>query len=57
MPMSGKFVPELDLWKIGWFGRPGARDILGPETDRAWFVVYGACWRLEMELELSLIHI
>lgn len=34
---SARFVPEEERWKSGWLGRPGARDILDPDCERAWF--------------------
>ena len=34
---SARFVPEDERGKSGWLGRPGARDILLPLFDRAWF--------------------
>ena len=52
-PVSARFVPDDERWKIGWLGRPGARDILEPDCERAWF---GANWfppscMFEIELE------
>jgi hypothetical protein len=34
---SARFVPDDERWKSGWLGRPGARDILEPDCERAWF--------------------
>lgn len=47
--MPAKFSPEDDRWKMGWFGRPGASDILEPEVERICDrpPVIGACGRLE----------
>lgn len=34
---SARFVPDEERWKIGWLGRPGARDMREPDCERAWF--------------------
>ena len=36
IPISARLLPEEERWKMGWFGRPGASDILEPEVERAW---------------------
>lgn len=33
-PISARFVPDEDRWKIGWLGRDMASDCLCPETER-----------------------
>jgi len=44
-------VPEEERGKSGWLGRPGARDILLPLFDRAWFGGNWGWFMLLMELE------
>lgn len=41
-PMLARLSPEEERWKMGWLGRPGARDMRDPEVERAWFAVLGA---------------
>lgn len=40
-PRSARLLPDDERWKRGWFGLPGASDILEPDTERACFVVFG----------------
>jgi len=50
-PMPARLSPEEERWKTGCAGRPGASDILEPETDRACPPVCGACWKFDMEFD------
>jgi len=50
-PISARLFPDDDRWKIGWFGRPGARDMREPDVERLCWAVPGGCCRVEMELD------